>query len=700
MNTILTKEGYLLLKKSINSNLLNEIKNDLTVQPVQMLNYNSKVSKFKVYQENDEYISIPKYYGLNKIGKPTTNSEKLGENIDIEFKSELRDKQKEIINTIIPYLDKNDGGVLCLPCGYGKCLAYDTEILMFDGSIKKVQDIQVNDLLMGDDSCSRTVLSLATGSEMMYNIYDDYNNKYCVNESHILSLYDTKNYKVIDISLKNYNQEKNKYLKGYRIPIYFDTKIVNDPFKFGHELPNKYDYIPDIYKINSINNRTLLLFGICTSIGYMNNSNYEIESDKSKLLKDIVFVARSIGYICNYINENKIIIMPSQNNYNCYNLRIEKVGIDNYYGFEINGNKRFILGDFSVTHNTILSLYIITQLKVKTLVIVHKSFLLNQWRERAEEFTNGSVGIIQRDKIDIDNKQIVIGMLQSIAKDKYDSDIFKDFSIVIFDEAHHAPSEYFSRALPIISCKKTIALSATPKRNDRLEKVLFWYFGNIMYKLDNITNTNVLVYNYNYKLDHEKFREFKLRTGDINRAKTINKITTIGRRNKFIINIMIEMIEPLRKIIVLSDRIDHLKLLKERLNKQSDITTSYYIGGMKIDKLQLAEKAQVIFATYSMAAEALDIPELNTLFMVTPRREVEQAVGRILRKVDINTRPIIYDFVDQLPTFINQNIYRKKFYNKMKFEQIIINVNENEIISSENIINFNENEDITYDFID
>ena len=121
---------------------------------------------------------------------------------------------------------------------------------------------------------------------------------------------------------------------------------------------------------------------------------------------------------------------------------------------------------------------------------------------------------------------------------------------------------------------------------------------------------------------------------------------------------------------------------------------------MKIDKLQLAEKAQVIFATYSMASEALDIPELNTLFMVTPRREVEQAVGRILRKVDINTRPIIYDFVDQLPTFINQNIYRKKFYNKMKFEQIIINVNENEIISSENIINFNENEDITYDFID
>ena len=62
------------------------------------------------------------------------------------------------------------------------------------------------------------------------------------------------------------------------------------------------------------------------------------------------------------------------------------------------------------------------------------------------EFTDAKIGFIQRDKIDIDNKQIVIGMLQSIAKDKYSSDIFKDFGLVIFDEAHHAPSKYFSRA--------------------------------------------------------------------------------------------------------------------------------------------------------------------------------------------------------------------------------------------------------------
>ena len=90
--------------------------------------------------------------------------------------------------------------------------------------------------------------------------------------------------------------------------------------------------------------------------------------------------------------------------------------------------------------------------------------------------TNASIGIIQQKKVDTD-KDIVIGMLQSISKDKYNSSIFKQFGLVIFDEAHHAPSQYFSKALPIISCKKTLALTATPKRADRLEKVLFWYYG-------------------------------------------------------------------------------------------------------------------------------------------------------------------------------------------------------------------------------
>jgi superfamily II DNA or RNA helicase len=101
---------------------------------------------------------------------------------------------------------------------------------------------------------------------------------------------------------------------------------------------------------------------------------------------------------------------------------------------------------------------------------------------------------------------------------------------------------------------------------------------------------------------------------------------------------------------------------------------------MKQKALDKASSAQVIFASYGMAAEGLDIPELNTLFMVTSRKEVEQAVGRVVRKIDPNIRPTIYDFTDQLPSFINQGRHRKRLYRKMGFEIIVTEVMNNEII--------------------
>ena len=711
MNTILSKEGYLIPKKDTDIKIIENIKNDLTVEPVQACKFlTKKPEKFKVYQENREFLCVPKYYGIDKYGPPKINKEIVGEKVDLKFNSELRPKQIEIIDKIIPHLDKNDGGVLCLPCGYGKCLAYDTEILMYNGNIKKVQNVAVGDYIMGDDSTYRKVLALGRGKEEMYNIIDNYNNKYTVNKSHILSLYDIVNNTVVNMTVIDYlkcSTIKKKNLKGYRVPIdFYSDKIDIEPYSFGSKIMDNCKNIPVNYKLNTVRNRLLLFFGIFDKYGFMNYSNntYELECKNPDMIKDIIFLARSIGFTANsYNNIITVIINNLYNNcYNAYDIRVEYSGIDNYYGFTIDGNRLFVLGDFTVTHNTILSLYIASHYQLKTLVIVHKTFLLNQWKERAEEFTNAKVGIIQQNKVDIEGKQIVIGMLQSIAKDKYDQDIFRNFGLVIFDEAHHAPSKYFSQALPIISCKKTLGLSATPKRSDKLEKILYWYFGPIMYKLDNVTNDKVLVNIYHYKLDHEKFREYKLRTGDINRAKTINKLTTIGRRNKFIINIIKDIIEPKRKLIVLSDRVEHLKLLKERLDKYNTedftITTSFYIGGMKMDKLKISEEAQVIFATYSMAAEALDIPELNTLFMVTPRREIEQAVGRILRKIDPLTRPIIYDFIDMMPAFINQGRHRKQFYKKLDFEQNIINVNNNEIVEmpKETVIE----EKVTYEFLD
>jgi hypothetical protein len=112
------------------------------------------------------------------------------------------------------------------------------------------------------------------------------------------------------------------------------------------------------------------------------------------------------------------------------------LGIDNLViyiicdGYNIipDGNRRFVLGDFSVTHNTSIGLNLVSQLKKKTLVIVHKEFLLNQWVERIQQFLpTARVGRIQGQIIDIENKDIVIGMLQSLSMKEYPASVFESF---------------------------------------------------------------------------------------------------------------------------------------------------------------------------------------------------------------------------------------------------------------------------------
>lgn len=697
---ILAKEGYLIPKKD-NEQLIKELKNELTVVPFLPFNQ-SRIIKpvpFSVYLENDKYLCIPKYYGISKFGQPVINKEINGEIRNIEFKGILRENQLNIINTILPKIHEEDGGLLSLGCGGGKCLAINTEILMYDGSIKKVQDIIVGDKLMGDDSKQREVLKVSQGIEMMYKIHiGNSGESYTVNESHILSL-KTKDLKIFDISVKDYLKldNKEKYF-GYRVSIDFEEKETEiEPYTYGYNLSLN-ESIPLNYKCNSKEKRLQLLAGIIDSFGYYCMRYYKLRV-ATKIKKDILYIIRSLGlsvfvkndYITIYSHENIVIPVLIKKKLVCvksildnllYKIRIEKLKEDRYYGFEITGNRRFVLSDMTVTHNTVLSLYIACQLKVKTLVIVHKSFLLNQWKERAQEFTNASIGIIQQNKIEIDGKDIVIGMLQSIAKDKYDSDVFRDFGFVIFDEAHHAPSNYFSRALPIISAKKTLALSATPERNDRLEKVLYWYFGNILYKAPTNKIDMVLVKIYKYSSNDDEFKEYMMRNGlDINRAKTINKLTEIKNRNIFILNEIKKVLEEEeRKILILSDRINHLDILKIWLDELNLTTTSYYIGGMKQNKLDESAKAKVIFSTYSMSSEALDIPELNTLFLLTPRKEVEQSVGRITRKLDHPVQPLVIDIIDQLPSFVNQGYSRKRLYNNLGFQIKTFEVNETEII--------------------
>lgn len=347
----------------------------------------------------------------------------------------------------------------------GKCLGKDTPVLMFDGTTKMVQNIQEGELLMGDDSKPRIVLSTCKGEETMYIVNQKYGINYIVNESHILSLvldkdplvqenidnkifvvswcsrkgymsrrfeyknvdkisileqverlYDLlpKKGDIIDICVLDYmkmTERQKRSLKGYKKDIEFEYKdIPVDPYIFGYlygqqslnsklslssitqklfdvysNVNNLTDdslkyvmessYIPREYIVNNKNIRLSLLAGIADSIGNMIDNKYiEICHENEKVIKDLTYLCYSLGLFVSTLNSvnangDNIFRMYISGNLECipciffnlrgnnttiisYDINIEKLNKDEYYGFEIDGNRRFLLGDFTVTHNT------------------------------------------------------------------------------------------------------------------------------------------------------------------------------------------------------------------------------------------------------------------------------------------------------------------------------------------------------------
>lgn len=393
----------------------------------------------------------------------------------------------------------------------GKCLALNTPIRMFDGSVKMVQDIVVGDKLMGDDSMARTVLSTCKGRENMYEIQQASGMNYTVNESHILSL--KRNYfrkggaktkEVVDISISDYLKASGQFKKNYRgfhVGVQYSEKKVNiDPYFVGlwlgdgqasgtrianidkdvisylSDLANKYGYklvnqikktskcpmwnitnvkgkpnlllnemrsynlldnkhIPKDYLINSTEVRLKLLAGLIDSDGYYDkkSNKYEITFKNEVLAEDTRLLVRSLGFRCTknlvskycyykgekressyfrlYISgkdlsviptlipRKKAEVRPSRIDPTINTIAVVPKGEGDYYGFEIDGNRRFLLEDYTVTHNTALSLNILKKMKDNGGISVFASLDMSKSRLYEKMLYSVTGGKVSRDQL-------------------------------------------------------------------------------------------------------------------------------------------------------------------------------------------------------------------------------------------------------------------------------------------------------------
>uniref|UniRef100_A0A6C0ICD8 DOD-type homing endonuclease domain-containing protein n=1 Tax=viral metagenome TaxID=1070528 RepID=A0A6C0ICD8_9ZZZZ len=468
-------------------------------------------------------------------------------------------------------------------------------------------------------------------------------------------------------------------------------------------------HIPLHYKCNSRKNQLALLAGIIDSDGYYHQNCYEIIQKNEKLLDDIVFLARSLGFsaykkqvqkTCTNARDDDGNICPKTGTYYLinicgkgleelptvcprkkgqvrkqikdvlkYRIHLEKLPEDDYYGFEIDGNHRFVLGDFTVTHNTVMSIKILSLIAKKTLIIVHKEFLLNQWVERIRDFLpTAKIGRIQGPVFDSQGKDIVIGMLQTLYDRDFPENAFDDFGLTIIDETHRIGSCQFSKALLRIQTPYMLGVTATLDRKDGLTKVLHMFIGPLVYSKvgEKSEDSNlVLVRGMTFVSNDPEFNNVVVDfRGNPQFSTMISKLCNHGPRTRFIVNMLADLVieNPDAQILILGHNRSLLSDVFDAIVGKGFAEPGMYVGGMKQHLLDISSQKQIVVATFSMAAEALDIPNLSILVMITPKSDIIQSVGRIFRSK--HDRKIIVDIVDKHDLFQNQWNKRRIYYKK------------------------------------
>lgn len=343
---------------------------------------------------------------------------------------------------------------------------------------------------------------------------------------------------------------------------------------------------------------------------------------------------------------------------------------------------------------TVVALFIAASLGVKTAIIVHKEFLLEQWRERICQFLpDARVGLVKATVTDTADKDILLVSLQSLSMKSYAPDAFEDVGLLVVDECHRIGTEVFSRALFKVTCRYSLGLSATLTRKDGMTQAIIHHLGPVVDTTNTILTpqssgspsgsvTVVTVHIVRYSDDAPEYcrEEVTYRKGPDGQPKKfanlslmLSNICNHVPRTENVTMLIKDALArvPTRKVLVLSDRKQQLRVISGLLD-DANISNGFYWGGSKPSDIEMVRTKQVICATFPYASEGMDIPELDTLVLASPKSDVVQSCGRILRGGGGSgcgsNAPVIWDVVDTFcGIFLAQARKRQRFYKSQDF---------------------------------
>ena len=326
---------------------------------------------------------------------------------------------------------------------------------------------------------------------------------------------------------------------------------------------------------------------------------------------------------------------------------------------------------------TIIALATLVYRKQSTLIIVHTRELLAQWIQKIGDvlgIEKGDVGIIGGGKEKI-GKKITVATYQSLVR-KNLKIIVDKIGYVIVDECHRVPANTFQKVVKEFKARYLLGLTATPFRKDKLQKLMFLYMGEIIHRIDPDKISSELkgvdsileIRHTDFYPTFEKINKYK---------KIIEALTEDENRNDLIVRDIIGEYSLDKSILVLTGRKGHCLEISQRLGQK--VKHSVLTGNLsqKVRREILRDykdkKTRVLIATGQLIGEGIDLPFLNTLFLVFPtssKTKLIQYIGRVQRKNKGKSISKVYDYYDQYVSVLNIMFQkRKKIYKKLGIKQ-------------------------------
>jgi hypothetical protein len=348
--------------------------------------------------------------------------------------------------------------------------------------------------------------------------------------------------------------------------------------------------------------------------------------------------------------------------------------------------RSFILQAGTGVGKTVMGCYAIHKLAGKALIVVDQDIILNAWVDEIEKFlgltvAKGEVGVIKGPKIK-HGTHITLASLQSLCKeDKYEVGAFHGYSVVLFDEVQVLAADKFQEAVWKLPALVRIGLSATPTRRDGRDRLLSLHIGRVAIVADAVPLRPKVIRAYSeWKCPRVLVKGVPVKVKHVpGRLMPITKDLAVNTaRNLQIGEFLVYCKSRARNVLVLSDLKDHLKTIKGVCLSLgiSEDDVGFFWGGMAKGPLEKASLKPIVLSTYKFCAKAVNKPWWDTLVLATPKADVKQPLGRILREYEGKKSwddkgpgvfPVVFDIIDSDSNVLyNYSKAREKIYNTIK----------------------------------